>query len=51
MWKTKYAVVEHYPDGNSSIINTFETENQARDYVARNYYNFCTIEKIQTITL
>lgn len=49
--QTKYAVVEHYPDGNSSIIATYPTEKQARDYIARNHYDFCTVKQVQTMTI
>jgi hypothetical protein len=49
--QTKYAVVEHYPDGNSSIIATFTTEKQAQDYIARNHYDLCTVKQVQTMTI
>jgi hypothetical protein len=51
--QTKYAVIEHYPDGNSGgcACPLFETEQEAQDYIARNHYDLCTVEKVQTITL
>lgn len=49
--QTKYAVVEHYPDGNSSIIAMFLTEKGARDYIALHHYDCCTIKKVQTMTV
>lgn len=57
MWQTKYAVVEHFPDGNSSKIMLFPTEKQAQDYADKCNYYLCddelplTIKKVQTITL
>ena len=47
----KYAVVEHYPDGNSSAIAMFDTEQQARCYITINHYDLCTIEQMCTITI
>lgn len=51
MWQTKYAVVEHYPDGNSSEIVLCPTEQQARDYIALHHYDCCTVRKVQTMTV
>ena len=49
--QTKYAVVEHYPDGNSGTIAMFPTEKQAQDYIALHHYDLCTVKQVQTMTL
>lgn len=54
----KYAVVEHYPDGNSSWTKLFQTEQQAQEY-ADNENRWLlddddlplTVERVQTITI
>lgn len=57
MWQTKYAVVEHFPDGNSSEIMLFPTEQQARNYADQYNRYLCedelplTIKKVQTMTV
>lgn len=54
---TKFAVVEHYPDGNSSIIAMFLTEKQAQDYADQNNRWLLddelplTITRVQTMTV
>lgn len=47
----KYAVVEHYPDGQSGIIAMFSTEQEARCYITINHYDLCTIKQMCTITI
>lgn len=57
MLQTKYAVVEHYPDGNSSTVMLFATEQQAQDYAIRNNQYLLdgdlplTVKKIHTMTV
>ena len=45
----KYAVVEHYPDGNSSTIKLCNTEDDAHKYIVVNHYHNCTIEQVYII--
>lgn len=53
----KYAVVEHYPDGNSSIIMLCPTEQKAQDYATQhNRYLFdgelpLTVKRVQTMAV
>lgn len=48
---TEYAVIEHYPDGNNSIIALLPTLKKAQDYIALHWYDNCTIQQVRTTTL
>ena len=47
----EYAVIEHYPDGNSSIIALLPTFQKAQDYIAVRWYDNCTIQQVHTTTI
>ena len=55
--QTKYAVVEHYPDGNSSTIAMFPTEPQAQAYADQNNRYILdgelplTVKQVQTMAV
>ena len=49
---TEYAIVEHYPDGNSSIIALVPTLKKAQAWIRTNYAeDTCTIQQVHTTTL
>lgn len=49
--QTEYAVVEHYPDGNSSIVALLPTPAEAQKWIELRYCDNCTVQKVRTTTL